>query len=85
MRAKFRCGIVEGPKEINQWLSDIHESGKRDTFKVSLYPVTGGSPENDSFFASTPIGFVMLETINPNAAELFEEGKEYYLDFTPCD
>jgi hypothetical protein len=82
MRAKFKCGTVEGPKEINQWLSDIHGTGKRDTFNVTLYPVSGGSPENDSFFASTPSGKLELSTVNPGAADYFKVNKEYYIDFT---
>lgn len=56
-------------------------SGKGNGFSVRLIPVTGGSPENEKFYQYTPAGVVELTTINRAAADQFEVGKSYYLDF----
>ncbi len=68
VRAKFKCHTV---------------SGDSDGSTIALYPVTGGSAENDSFFRYTPGGQIRLSTINPKAAEQFAPGSEYFVDFTP--
>lgn len=52
--------------------------------QISFCPVYSGSEENKRFFQSTPGGEVRLFTTNPSAAAFFEQGKEYYLDFTPA-
>lgn len=49
---------------------------------VSLNPVTSGSPENENFYHLTPGGNITLSTINQAAYDAFEEGAEYYVDFT---
>ncbi len=40
--------------------------------------------ENRKFWNATPNGQVRLWIENKPAAEVFEEGKKYYLDFTPA-
>lgn len=67
VRAKFRCTAK------NQ-----SESG----YTLIFEPVTSGSAENDSFYKWTPWGKLEMGTVNPEAAEQFEPGKTYYLDFT---
>lgn len=52
---------------------------------IILNVVNDGSEENKSFFKYTPGGQVVLHILNPAAAEQFEVGKEYYVDFTVCD
>jgi len=52
---------------------------------VHLYPVYTGSDENKQFFASTPGGTVSLNVLNDAAFTQFEQGKEYYVDFTPAE
>lgn len=52
---------------------------------VVLNPVSGGTPENETFFAASPAGELRLTIDNPAGAEIFELGKEYYVDFTPAD
>lgn len=47
-----------------------------------MYPVTSGSPENESFFKWTPGGKLELSTVNPEAAKQFVPGKQYYIDIT---
>lgn len=52
------------------------------TLKFS--PVYGnGDPnhENTKFWAASPSGSIMLGTINPDAWQHFEIGKEYYVTF----
>jgi len=45
--------------------------------------VTADSPENKTFWQWTPSGKILLGCTNPEAAEAFEFGREYYIDFTP--
>lgn len=52
---------------------------------VELGVVAGDdSPENAAFWAATPMGTCQLTISNPDAAETFELGKHYYVDFTPA-
>ncbi len=75
VRAKFTVTSVE-PNGATD------EENKGST--VTLLPVVGGSPENDSFYKWTPGGEISLSTINEVAAAQFEVGKEFYVDFTPA-
>lgn len=56
-----------------------------DGSQINLSPVYSGSDENKSFFASTPGGQIQLHILNPDAAGVFQQGKEYYVDFTPAN
>ena len=49
---------------------------------VKLEPVHGGSEENKRFFSASPSGSIELGILNQFAADQFEIGKEYYIDFT---
>lgn len=71
VRAKFKVEAV------------THRSG--DAFTVELWPVTSGSEENKQFYKWTPSGKIELVTINAAAAEQFEVGAEYYIDFTRAE
>lgn len=52
--------------------------------KVELKPVTSGSEENKSFWKYTPSGKLeMWMTAGIPAADAFEPGQEFYIDFTP--
>jgi hypothetical protein len=53
-----------------------------DGVEIDLIPVVTGSPENEQFYSFTPWGSIKLGTVNASAAEQFEVGKEYYVDFT---
>lgn len=53
-----------------------------DTFTVRLSPVVGGSEENDQFYKYTPGGIVSLEVLSEETANHFEQGQEYYVDFS---
>ena len=65
--AKFKVGEIA-----------FIEGGSR----IKLYPVIGGSKENDSFFKWTPYGEIVIGTVNPDATRQFEVGKEYYVSFS---
>ncbi len=68
VRAKFVCN----------W-KQVDSTGNGQ--QITMSPVYSGSEENKQFFASTPGGSIQLFTTNPSAAEYFEQGKEYYIDF----
>lgn len=70
VRAKFKCHV------------------KDETHKcVKLSPVVSGSEENKEFFSYTPGGEISLFLGDKatSAFASFEQGKEYYVDFTPAD
>ena len=52
---------------------------------IVLNPVIDGSPENKEFYQYTPGGRIELGTVNAEAGNYFELGKEYYIDFTKAD
>lgn len=70
VRCKFKC---------------ISKTQRESGNEICFQPVTHGSPENDTFFKWTPWGELKFGTINDVAAEQFKVGKEYYIDFTPCE
>lgn len=49
---------------------------------VYLAPVYSGSEENREFFAATPGGQISLYTVNEEALAQFQNGVEFYVDFT---
>ena len=53
-----------------------------DYSTVRLNPVIGGSEENEEFYKATPGGDIELQVVKNETAQLFEVGKEYYVDFT---
>lgn len=67
VRAKFKC---------------VSKQTVDSGFAIALEPVISGSDENAEFFKYTPGGRIQLSTINTAAAEQFQVGSEYYVDFT---
>lgn len=53
---------------------------------VKLRPVYSDDPghENHTFWEATPSGVIELGVINPEAWQVFELGKEFYVDFAPA-
>lgn len=54
---------------------------------IILAPVYGNNDpkhENSRFWDYSPSGEIRLGTVNPDAWQAFEIGKEYYVDFTPA-
>lgn len=48
---------------------------------ITMFPVIGGSPENDTFYKWTPGGNIMLSTVNLSAAEQFVPNEEKFILF----
>ncbi len=69
VRAKFKCNSVT---------TSLNYQG-RLIYSYKFQVVTNNSPENKSFFEATPSGMLELGSVKE---DLFEIGKEYYLDFT---
>lgn len=70
-RCKFKCDSVSKQKHWDK------EKGFLHTVKMS--PVMSGSEENKEFWAASPSGSFELGCIH---ADLFEPGKEYYIDIS---
>ena len=91
VRAKFKCigyDTREGTRDSgrkNENGQPIYEAVEIRT--VLLQPVYSSDPssENRRFWQASPTGKIELGTINPEAWQHFEMGKEYYVDFTPAD
>lgn len=80
VRAKFKVGSystsIQGQGENEREVRTVHLNPVYDADKTS---------ENGKFYAYTPGGHIELGTINPEAWNQFELGKEYYVDFTPAE
>ncbi len=51
-------------------------------FQVEMTAVTDGSDENKEFFKYTPSGKLKLGVLEPEQADKFIVGSEYYLDIS---
>jgi hypothetical protein len=74
VRAKFWVEKIEDAKATGR-------KGEPLT-SVHLRPVAGGGEENDRFYGLTPGGSAELLLVSPETAAFFEQGAQYYLDFT---
>lgn len=77
VRAKFKVDSIE------KFMGGDGELAPEATIRLS--PVYSGSKENEEFYRWTPAGQIVLATVNGQAVKQFEEGKEYYVDFTPAE
>ena len=73
VRCKFTCQSVTKRKG---W-----RDGDEFHFDAEFSAVTGGSEENNEFWAATPSGTLKVSTVK---ADVFEPGKDYYLDISPA-
>lgn len=83
VRAKFQCQSVRKYRMSVQ-NPETHRWELGFVFEYEFMAVTGAasdSEENKKFFASTPTGSLKMSAVRE---DLFEPGKEYYLDFTPA-
>jgi len=92
VRAKFMVNSIRREHQRRP-------TGKKDTEGYPIYgnvevrtvvmsPVYGGGDpahENTKFWEATPSGKLELGCANLAASEMFDIGKEYYLDFTPAE
>lgn len=73
VRCKFRCNSVE--KRLDNYKEP------RFLYTYDFSAVYSGSEENEKFFAYTPSGSLKVGSFKD---DLFEPGKEYYLDILPA-
>lgn len=73
VRAKVKC-----------WSKTTNTDG---TGSVTLSPVYDPNPEseNGQFWQATPSGTFSMSGIKGAALDAFEQGKEYYVDFSPAE
>lgn len=98
VRAKFRVNKIErtegsrvkkdaeGNRVINERGYPEYEPTEMRT--ICMSPVSANNDpahENTKFWEASPNGDLRLGCINLAAADRFELGKEYYVDFTPAD
>lgn len=73
VRAKMVCTKIEDQEQYKQKT-------------VSFSAVIDGSKENKSFAKFTPsANLTMWISYETEASNAFEQGKEYYLDFSPAE
>lgn len=75
IRAKFR---VQSVTRQAGW------GGAKECNIIKLHPVTSGSEENKSFYASTPSGQIEMGVVHKEVSDQFDIGQEFYVDFTPA-
>ncbi len=66
IRAKFQCQEVAKTTDVT---------------RVKLTPVTGNTDDNKSWSKWTPAGQIDMLITNPDAADAFVPGEEYFVDF----
>jgi hypothetical protein len=76
IRAKFK---VQSVTRSAGW-----DTKNPTVYTVRLNPVTSNTPENASFYASTPTGSVELGLVSADVGGQFEIGQEFFVDFTPA-
>lgn len=74
-RCKFHCASVT--KRSNRG-----DAENPVVFEATFNAVYGDSEENKQFFKWTPTGQLSLGVYKQ---DIFEPGKDYYLDITPCE
>lgn len=81
---KLVARILEGVKEQSMPVRCKFVCSFKEGQSVHFSPVYSGSEENQRFFQATPGGQIAFYTVNQSALDQFEQGKEYYVDFTPA-
>lgn len=88
VRAKFLVQSISRSKARVQDGKDKngnykYKDGEVQTIDlVPIYANNDPEHENSKFWEATPYGSIKLGTIRIEAAEYFDIGKEYYVDFT---
>jgi len=70
-RAKFVCGSI-----IEQTYGTVVSLS-------AVYAPDDPESENGQFWTATPSGQIALTINNPAGVAVFEQGKNFYVDFTP--
>jgi hypothetical protein len=82
---KMVARILKNVKEQSMSVRCKFVCSFKEGQSVHFSPVYSGSEENKKFFQATPGGQISFYTVNESALEQFEQGKEYYVDFTPAE
>lgn len=79
MRAKFRVNSV------TENIVDGHKNGEKLSFNAVAagHYTDDGSDENNTFAKFTPSASCEIYVANPDLFGQFQQGEEYYVDFTP--
>lgn len=77
IKAKFHCNTAA--ERIDQWNPEWKPE------HVELSVVSGGSPEDQAFYASSPGGELKIQIANPAAKGFFKPGKKYYAIFEEAE
>jgi hypothetical protein len=76
-RAKFKCWSIQQNKS-----QDPEDQTARVQFMAAY---ANGDSDNATWSKATPAATLDMFITNPAALDKFEEGRFYYLDFTPCE
>jgi len=68
----------DGTYEYEEWHQPSVNLG-------AVYGTDDPQSENSKFWTATPTGSISLAINNPLGAEVFELGKDYYVDFTKAE
>jgi len=71
VRARFCVQSVEGNSD--------------DGWNIRLEAVTGGEGDSAKYFKATPWGTLEMGVMTNEAAEFFNPGDDYYIDFVRAD
>lgn len=77
-RAKFRCFLAEDRTQ-GEWYQKLV---KLSPVMPKAYPPSEDE-ENTKFWKATRSGTIEMYISNQAGGEVFQEGKEYYIDFIP--
>lgn len=87
MRAKMRVSSISRTVNTNSGTDAGRTTSERVYFhcvsKSNGYPADG-SDENNTFAKWTPMGEANFVINNPALFDQFENGQEFYVDFTPA-
>jgi hypothetical protein len=85
-RGDVMPGKVRAKFSVQQVFQAKTTDGSIYSENVTLSPVYSPDPntENAAFWKATPSGRIDLYISNPDAFGRFEQGAEYYVDFTPA-
>lgn len=75
IRAKFKVNSITRTAGWN---------GVKELHTIKLSPVIGDTPENKSFYGSTPSGNIDLSVVHAAIGNQFDIGQEFFVDFTPA-
>lgn len=75
VRAKFKVTSITRQAGWN---------GNKEVQTIKLQPVSGGTEENEKFYAATPGGSIELSVVKEEVGRQFDIGQEFYVDFTPA-